>query len=272
MSERKIFGASYSKAMLATDSLTKASETKEITAWPAPPPETFTLERDEVHVWGVFLSEKRSRLPRLAQSLSADEQARAERFRFEKDREQFCLARGLLRLILGRYLEIEPSRLQFRYNDYGKPAVAGSLEDAIRFNLSHAQGLVLYAFTHGREIGLDLERVRADVAFEKIAAHAFSPREIAALHALPEALRRRAFFTCWTRKEAYVKARSTGLSLPLDHFDVSLMPGETAVLLNVSGDAQESSRWSLKELLINPSYVATLAVEGHDWRLKCLRF
>jgi 4'-phosphopantetheinyl transferase len=135
--------------------------------------------------------------------------------------------------------------------------------------LSHSDGLVLYAITRGREVGVDVERLRPDFAVLEVAKKFFSRREVTALVALPENQWPKAFFNCWTRKEAYIKARGEGLTLPLDRFDVSLVPGEPAALLYTNDDPQEASRWSLQELVPESGYVAALAVEGHDWRLKC---
>jgi 4'-phosphopantetheinyl transferase len=195
---------------------------------------------------------------------------RAERFYLQKDREHFIVARGLLRAILSRYLDMKPSQLRFCYNCHGKPFLATtSGRDTLSFNLSHSHGLALCAVTRGRKIGIDLERVRTDFACEQIAERFFSPRENAALHALPSSMRHEAFFTCWTRKEAYIKAKGEGLLLLLDQFDVSLAPGEPATLLNSRWDSQEASRWSLQELILSPGYTAALAVEGHGWRLTC---
>jgi 4'-phosphopantetheinyl transferase len=118
-------------------------------------------------------------------------------------------------------------------------------------------------------VGIDLEYIRSDLAVEQIAERFFSRREIATLRALPIDLRTYAFFLCWTRKEAYIKARGEGLSLPLDQFDVSLIPGEPAALLNTQRDLYEVSRWSLQELTPAPGYAAALAVEGHGWHLAC---
>jgi 4'-phosphopantetheinyl transferase len=204
--------------------------------------------------------------------LSEDEGARAARFYFQKDREHFIVARGLLRSILGRYLDSEPSTLRFSYSNYGKPALVGAEEAALRFNLSHSGGLALLAVTRGREIGVDLERVRPDFVDDQIAERFFSPREVARLRALPPGVQLEAFFTCWTRKESYIKAHGEGLSLPLDGFDVTLTPGEPAALLSTRGDLREAALWSLRALHPWPGYVAALAVEGHDWQLKTWRW
>ena len=127
----------------------------------------------------------------------------------------------------------------------------------------------LYAVARGRRLGVDIERVRADAADERVAEQFFAPGEVAALGAFSESMRPLAFFNCWTRKEAYIKARGEGLSLRLDQFEVSLAPGEPAALLSTSGDPQESARWSLRALDTDPGYVAALAVEGSGWSLRC---
>jgi len=240
-----------------------------VSSWSLPP-ETLFLGDEEVHVWKASLKPESPSVHSLIQILSPDERARADRFHFQKDRECFIVARGLLRVLLGRYLNMEPSCLQFRYNPYGKPALPNeSGGNGLRFNLSHSDGLALYAITRGREIGVDIERIRPDVAEGQIAEQFFSCQEVKALRALPPSSQPVGFFNCWTRKEAYIKARGKGLTLPLDQFDVSVVPGEAAALLYVSGDPEESSRWSLQELAPGPGYVAAFAVEGHDWRLKC---
>ena len=147
--------------------------------------------------------------------------------------------------------------------------VSESDADAIRFNLSHSHGKALYAVSRGREIGVDLEFIRGDLEAEQIAERFFSHSEIETLRALPLSLRKHAFFLCWTRKEAYIKARGEGLSLPLDQFDVSLIPGEPAALLSTQSDSDEALRWSLRNLTPASGYAAALATEGRDWTLSC---
>jgi 4'-phosphopantetheinyl transferase len=205
----------------------------------------------------------------LAQTLTPDETGRAERFFFEKDKNHFVAARGVLRDILSRYLSTEPAQIRFQYNDYGKPALGPTfVQSGLTFNLSHAHGLALYAIAHHRQVGIDLEYIRALSDIEQIAERFFSNREQAAFRSLPDAQKRAGFFNCWTRKEAYIKARGQGLSFPLDRFDVSLRPGAPAALLEVKDDPQERARWSLQSLTPAPSYVAAVAVEGFGWQLK----
>lgn len=234
------------------------------------PEEGLILGNDEVHVWRAVLDQEPPQIGNLLDTLADDERARAERFYFETDRERFIVARGALREILGGYLKGAAKSVSFCYGSHGKPALArDSGGNAIRFNLSHSQGVALYAVTRNREIGIDLEFIRENLEVEQLAERFFSPREIATLRGLPVSLRKHAFFLCWTRKEAYIKARGEGLSLPLDQFDVSLIPGEPAALLRTQADPDDAVRWSLKELSIGPDYVSAVAVEGHGWSLSC---
>ncbi len=255
--------------MLTSGQLGELFEIAPISSWSSPP-RTLILGSDEVHVWRAVLDLKASGVQSLQQTLSEDERARAERFHFQKDRERFTVGRGMLRVILGRYLNKEPGQLRFYYGRHGKPSLAReSGDDELRFNMSHSYGLALFAITQGREIGVDLEPIRTDLPHEEIAERFFTPREVAALRVLSASVQPQAFFNCWTRKEAYIKARGEGLTVRLDQFDVSLAPGEPAALLYNSRDLQEVCRWSLQELVPWPGYVAALAVEGAGWRLKC---
>lgn len=241
-------------------------------SWHAPPV-TLTLADDEVHVWRVSLDLPASQVQQLRPVLAADERGRAERFRFQKDRDHFIIARGVLRLILGRYLNRDPEQLVFHYNSYGKPALLpAESEETLRFNVSHSHELALYAVSRGREVGIDLEHLRSGVDIDHIAARFFAPGEVSTLRTLPATVRNEAFFRCWTRKEAYIKARGEGLSLPLDQFEVTLIPGQPAALLSTPGDPRAASRWSLQDLTPAPGYVAALAAEGCGWQLTCWRY
>jgi 4'-phosphopantetheinyl transferase len=235
----------------------------------SPPPASPTLAKDEVHLWRAYLDVAVQQLQSLKHCLSRDELTRAERFHFDKDRDRFIVARGVLRRILSVYCMTEPNQLCFHHNIHGKPALDPQCDGgSLRFNLSHSDGVALYAITRGREVGIDIERIRTDFDGEEIAERFFSAREVAMLRALPPDTQKQAFFACWTRKEAYVKARGDGLSLPLNQFDVSVAPEEPAALLDTKGDPQEVSCWSLKELAPGPGYVAALVVEGDAWLLR----
>ena len=176
----------------------------------------------------------------------------------------------MLRRILSHYLDISPALIHFSYNRYGKPALAvGANDNQLRFNVSHANDVALYAVTRGREVGLDIEFIRDDFASLEIAERFFSATEVATLQSLPAQLQTEAFFNCWTRKEAYIKALGEGLSHPLHSFAVSLAPSDTAALLSTDNDPEEASRWSLVELSCDTGYVAALVVEGTTPTLRC---
>jgi 4'-phosphopantetheinyl transferase len=234
------------------------------------PPATIILGRNEVHVWRADLDQPPPQIESFLHTLSTDEQMRAERFYFQRDRERFITAHGILRAVLGLYLNRAPKCLSFYSSPHGKPALAlESGGDALRFNMSHSHGVALYAVSRGREVGVDLEFIRRDFEVEQIAERFFSRRETGTLLALPTNSRKYAFFLGWTRKEAYIKARGEGLSLPLDQFDVSLIPGEPAALLSTRPDPDDALRWSLQELFPATDYAAALAMEGPDWSLTC---
>ena len=231
--------------------------------WP-PPPALINLAGDEAHVWRACLEVPPATIDCFLQTLSTDERARADRFYFQSDREHFIAAHGMLRAILGRYVNRAPGGLSFCYGSHGKPALIGeSGGSAIRFNLSHSQGVAMYAIARSREVGVDVEFIRSELDFEQIAERFFSHRERTMLRALPTKMHQLAFFLCWTRKEAYIKARGEGLSLPLAEFDVSLTPGEPAALLSTRPDLDEARRWSLHDLNLAPDFAGALAVEGN---------
>lgn len=236
-------------------------------SWPEPP-DVLSLSNAEVHVWRVSLDQPAGVVELLLSTLVEDERVRAARFHFEKDRVRFVVARAALRAILARYLSAPPGQLQFHYNPYGKPSLAADAGSGLDFNVSHSHSLALLAFARGSALGVDVERLRADAAERQIAERFFSAHEVSALCGLPSAQQPRAFFDCWTRKEAYVKARGEGLSFPLAEFDVSLRPDEPAALLRVRGDAQEAGRWTLRALDVAPDYAAALVTEGHIRHVK----
>jgi len=222
------------------------------------------FECEAIQVWRAYLDQTRSQVDSLHRLLSPDEKIRASRFCFRRDRDRYVAARGTLRRILGRYLDIEPGCLEFRYGSYGKPAlVLESGGDILHFNLSHSDGVAIFALSGQAELGIDLELIRADFATLEIAERFFSLGEVAALRGLPTELRVKAFFNCWTRKEAYLKARGEGLSFPLDRFQVSLLPGEPALLLQTEDDPREAQRWVLHDLNLDGGFVGALAVEAH---------
>ncbi len=207
---------------------------------------------NQVQVWQVDV--EAAACERLWPVLTEAERARARAFHFPDDRRRFTVARGVLRLLLGRCLDRDPAGVPLATGPHGKPHLAGH---ALHFNVAHSHGVALIALASDRRVGVDVERIRHDLDVLGLAARAFAPPEAAALRALPPRDRTGAFFACWARKEAYVKATGLGLSLPLDAFTVPLAP---------------DAGWSVRDLAAAPGYAAAVAAEGHGWRLACRRW
>jgi 4'-phosphopantetheinyl transferase len=227
----------------------------------------YELPEEEVHVWRTTLSMAASGFAQLLHLLSPDERERALRFHFEIDQRRSVIARGYLRLLLGRILDTPAESLRFESNEFGKPGLATS--QSLQFNVSHSGELILIAIARHRAVGVDVERIRTDLELDSIAARFFSANERKILSSLVGPARCQAFFACWTRKEAYVKATGLGLSVALDQFDVSLLPHEEPGLLATRNNPLEASRWTFRELDLSRDYVATLAASGSNWDLKC---
>jgi 4'-phosphopantetheinyl transferase len=221
------------------------------------------LGENEVHIWSVALEVGAEELAELERLLSADECERADRFHFAEHHRRYIVARSHLRLLLGRYLSRAPQALEFSYGAHGKPSLLTPSSD-ICFNLSHSHELALYAIGSGRALGVDVERVRDNVAAMDLAERFFATDEVEALKKLPAEYRRRSFFDCWTRKEAYLKACGDGISIELDTFSVSLEPGKRAALRR----GPQIERWQLAALEPATGYAAAVCVEGTGW---CLR-
>jgi 4'-phosphopantetheinyl transferase len=220
------------------------------------------LDAGDVHVWRFALDRTQSELDRWTRELSEDERRRAARFAFPELRQRFTAGRGLLRTLLGRYLEIPPEKIEFSYNGYGKPDLCGpAAATGLHFNLAHSAGLALLGVCQGRRIGVDLEAIRDNVKCEDLADRFFSPDEAAALRLLAQPDRRAAFFHCWTCKEAYIKALGRGLSLPLDSFDVNIHPSQPAQLLATREEACEVVRWQAVALSPAIGFAAAMFVE-----------
>jgi len=222
----------------------------------------LALSANEIHVWKQDLSRAPAEAELLGRLLSPDELERAGRFRFDMNRTEYIVSRGTLRTLLGSYLGVSPPELQFVYSEYGRPSLAdGVSSGALNFNVAHSGGVALLAFARGRRIGIDVERVRRDFGTSEVAEHFFSSAERVALRQLPQDDQHEAFFRCWTRKEAFIKALGEGLSHPLDQFDVTLAPDDPAALLATRPDASEVKRWMLWDIHLSDDYAAALAAE-----------
>jgi 4'-phosphopantetheinyl transferase len=206
---------------------------------------------------------------RLEQILSEDELKRAYRFFFKKDRHRFIVGRGLLRTILGCYLKKRPNQLRFHYSLNGKPELIGKNgEETLKFNVSYSNELILYAVALNRKIGIDLEYIRPDFADTQIVERFFSKQEAVKFLSLPKKIQKEAFFTCWTRKEAYLKATGKGITLGMNQFEVSLVPGEPAKFLSINNNPKETPSFCFEDLNMGSDYKAALAVEGFGWKLR----
>ena len=221
-------------------------------------------------VWRIDLGVTDAQLASHREDLSADERARADRFVVERARRELTVTRSVLRRLLGASLARDPGSLTFQYGSDGKPALSGN---ELAFNVSHSHGRALIAVAACGCLGVDLEKVRAEMRHERVAERYFSVAERDVLRSLPAGEKAAAFFRCWARKEAWLKAKGTGLRLPLGGFDVSLAPGEPARLLATRFDGEEASRWSLVELDAGAGFQAALAWLGarpelrqHRWR------
>jgi 4'-phosphopantetheinyl transferase len=217
------------------------------------------LDGSSIHLWHASPQECESCFGGFTSLLSSDENDRRMRFHFEGDRQDFAFAHGMLRSVLAGYLKTDPQKLRFGYSEHSKPFLTG-LESGLRFNLSHTQGAVLLAVCREREIGVDVERIREDFDPREIATRFFSEAEQRALVTLPQTEQRPGFFRCWTRKEAFLKARGHGLSFPLDLFDVSIGADETEVTLVTRPDATEARRWQIVGAPAPEGCVAAVAV------------
>jgi 4'-phosphopantetheinyl transferase len=204
--------------------------------------------------------------------LSDEERQRASRFAFDRDRRRFTVGRARLRQLLGARLGMRPQSVELTYRPHGKPGLARhcAISD-LRFNVAHSGEVAVYAFSHGREVGIDLEAVRVIREADEIAAHFFSRREKEAYLALDQRDRLVGFFNCWTRKEAFIKALGEGLYYPLDCFDVSLAPGEPARILRAHG-AHGDGGWRMGSFCPIPGFVAAVVVESREPRVNARRF
>ncbi|HXG18493.1 MAG TPA: 4'-phosphopantetheinyl transferase superfamily protein [Methylomirabilota bacterium] len=223
-----------------------------------PSPAICTLCVAEVHVWRVALTLPDAQLAALHNTLSTDERVHAAQFRFPRDRRRFIARRGALRVIVSRYVEEPPNALSFYPDPAGKPTLITPAHASwLHFSTSHSHELALIAVALGQELGVDLERIIPEIEVDEIAAHFFSPQECSALQRLSGEQKIKAFFHCWTRKEAVLKAQGLGLTIPLQELTVSVSPKEPRVLHYPQA---VTTRWVLYEPEPGDGYVGALAV------------
>ena len=226
------------------------------------PPADLRLQNNEVHVWRSTLD-----LPTelFAKLLSSDEQVRADRFRFNQHRQRFIAGRGILRSLLGHYLQIPPDQVQFIYSEKGKPSLANQ---RLQFNVAHSQGLALYAVALDRPVGVDLEQVRAIVDLNALTQRFFSPNEHAAICNLPLDQQSQAFFRYWTCKEAYLKATGEGLA-KLQALEISLSSNQACLTKIPQGSIED---WHLRELAPAEEFVGAIVASSQNCSFTCWQF
>ncbi len=228
------------------------------------------LPRD-IHIWQVELDRSRDRIWELSQCLNEQERHRAAKFINPLHGDRWTVARGYLRQILARYLDLAPAQIVFSYGAQGKPKIEGY---PLQFNLSHSHDRAVYAISGATPVGIDIERIQP-IAAAELVDRFFSTTERAIFHKLPPSMQQAAFFHAWTQKEAYLKAYGTGLSTPLDRIEVSIDPLTPAQIVSVpvmreswgGGDKDEllvktSSAWQIHKLEISPEYAGAIVVGG----------
>jgi 4'-phosphopantetheinyl transferase len=236
------------------------------------PPRNLTRPSSRIDIWRVSVSPGEPCHADPPTMLSADEMERTARFHFAADRMRFVRCRTALRLILALYLKIAPAEIRFRYGPKGKPEIEKCQNpDSISFNTSHSGQFGLIAVTLAGRVGVDVEKVRSSPDWTEIAGRFFSENEYQALLKVPASERERAFFACWTRKEAFIKACGDGLSYSLRDFSVSVAPDAAAAIEEVKPDAKASARWSVVSLPVAEGYAGAVAFENprsqiEQWR------
>jgi 4'-phosphopantetheinyl transferase len=226
------------------------------------PPSCFKLTVGEVHIWSVYLDQSDPIIAALTRILSDEEKKRAVRFLFPIDRKRFIVCRGILKMILGHYLKIDPNQLYFAYSSNGKPLISNSINSQnLRFNLSHSDSLALYAFTLCHEIGIDVEKIIRTPEMDQVAKRYFSENEYCIYRFLHGKKKKEMFYKYWTRKEAFIKAIGDGLTLPLESLDVSNVSDETGKISMFEVVSQNVSQWYIHDLDINSGYEAAFAKE-----------
>lgn len=240
-----------------------------LSTWSAPPG-SIAIRPAMVDVW-LALCPLDADLEVAAAELSIDEIERARRFVFGRDRRRFIFARRTLRRLLAAYVGIAPAAVRFRYASHGKPALVSGPDLGIDFNVSHSGDAVVIAVSSAGPVGVDIEEIRPMPDRDDLAMRTFAPGEFRRLCAIGDSQRTEAFFACWTRKEAFVKALGEGLTHPLDRFEVAVDPTEPARLLHIDGDERRAGRWTISSLPPIEGFASALAFEAKA-AVSCFRY
>lgn len=216
------------------------------------------IHKGEVIIWQIELNVSDNQIDNYLKVLVGEELLKANRFKFKKDRRNFVVCRGVLRILIGHYLNLNPKDVQFRYSEFKKPCLKDSFN--LHFNVSHSEDIAIIGFFMDKPIGVDIEYLKSDFDLMGIANGFFSEKEIYALKQVPEQESNISFYRCWTRKEAFIKAEGSGLSFPLDAFAVSLASDNEATLLETTWDEEEKNQWELQAFVPNEKYRAAWAI------------
>jgi len=233
-------------------------------------PSALNLPDDTIHIWRMNLDVSCSHRQAYYELLNSAERKRAARYRFAEPRNRFIVARAELRQLIGRYINRAPDTITFDKNAWGKPALAECVDAHLEFNIAHSGDLALYAFSRNRIVGVDVEFIHPIEDVDHLVTNFFSVYEQQTFGQIPKEMQLQAFFNGWTRKEAYIKGQGKGLSIPLDSFDVTLLPGEPAALLADRTDETAVQRWKLMDIKAGNGYTAALAVETGGVALRVL--
>lgn len=232
----------------------------------------ITLQDNEAHLWLVNINKSFRDLDYYTALLSPEEKKRSGRFHFSRDKNRNIITYAVLRLLISNYINIDPAQVMYKYNQYNKPEVANRKNSGLGFNLSHSGNYIIYAFSLRREVGIDIEQKREINYADSIVKRFCSEKEKTEYFSFPPEQRNEIFLCCWTRKEAYIKARGEGLNFQLNNFTVSLNPADPPALLDVSDEPFEKQKWSLYDIEVHNGYYSTLAAEGKNLILRFFKW
>ena len=237
------------------------------------PPDDLTLHPSIVDIWRGPLDPPSASLDQFWEVLSSDEQTRAKRFKFVEHQNRFIAARGMLRHILGTYVHAFPHMLSFELGPHGKPFLSPAINSLqLSFNVTHSHTLALYGVARNRDIGIDVEHERPEIDYTGMVSRIFSKEEAPLFWSLPKTQHQTTFFSCWTQKEAYLKARGEGLIFPLNQVSVRVSPEQPLGVFHIQGAPEETSRWTFRELFPQQGYAGAIVASGQDWDLRFLEF
>ncbi|MDJ0533219.1 MAG: 4'-phosphopantetheinyl transferase superfamily protein [Xenococcaceae cyanobacterium MO_207.B15] len=240
--------------------------------WQNPSP-NLTLLNDEIHLWRANLNLSPQHIEQLETTLSEDEQLRANRFRFPNHRRRFVAARGILRQLLGFYLQTSGDIVSFTYNLKGKPQLAPDFSNTnLEFNISHSQDLALYSFNRDQIIGIDLEYLRDNVDYENIAQRFFCQREFNLITTCPKQQQLARFYQLWTAKEAYLKATGEGLAGGLETLEINFDSAGNIYLYKIKNQKNLAHQWSLYNFIPETNFIATIALSGKEKKLTAINY